>query len=63
MSSISVDLWTSKLINVEDLFSQIEPEKVAYEMRAEFDRISKEIMDEIMDEEAPEVWARVPNRV
>lgn len=63
MSSISVDLWTSKLINIEDLFSQIEPEKVAYEMRPEFDRIAKEIMDEIMEEEAPEVWARVPKRV
>ncbi len=60
MSSISVDLWTSKLINVKELFAKINPKKVAKEMHPEFDRISKEIMDEIMHEQAPEIWSRVP---
>ena len=63
MSSISVDLWTSKLINVKELFAKINPDKVAKEMRPEFDRIAKEIMDEIMEEQAPEVWSRVPESV
>ena len=63
MSSISVDLWTSKLINVEELFAKINPKKVAKEMHPEFDRISKEIMDEIMHEQAPEIWSRVPESV
>ena len=61
MSTISVDLWTSKLVNVKDLFEQIDPKKVAEEMRPEFDRISKEIMDEIMDEQAPESWGKIPD--
>ena len=61
MSSISVDLWTSKLINVKELFAKINPKKVAKEMLPEFDRISKEIMDEIMHEQAPEIWSRVPD--
>ena len=63
MSSISVDLWTSKLINVKELFAKINPKKVAKEMHPEFDRISKEIMDEIMHEQAPEIWSRVPESV
>ena len=63
MSSISVDLWTSKLINVKELFAKINPKKVAKEMDPEFDRISKEIMDEIMHEQAPEIWSRVPESV
>jgi uncharacterized membrane protein YheB (UPF0754 family) len=63
MSSISVDLWTSKLINVKELFAKINPKKVAREMHPEFDRISKEIMDEIMHEQAPEIWSRVPESV
>ena len=63
MSSISVDLWTSKLINVKELFAKINPKKVAKEMLPEFDRISKEIMDEIMHEQAPEIWSRVPESV
>ena len=62
MSSISVDLWTSKLIN-ERTFAKINPDKVAKEMRPEFDRIKKEIMDEIMEEQAPEVWSRVRESV
>ncbi len=63
MSSISVDLWTSKLINVKELFAKINPKKVAKEMLPEFDRISKEIMDEIMHEQAPEIWSRVPESI
>jgi len=63
MSSISVDLWTSKLIKVKELFAKINPKKVAKEMLPEFDRISKEIMDEIMHEQAPEIWSRVPESV
>ena len=63
MSSISVDLWTSKLINVKELFAKINPKKVTKEMLPEFDRISKEIMDEIMHEQAPEIWSRVPESV
>ena len=63
MSSISVDLWTTKLINVKELFSQINPEKVAEEMRPEFNRIAKEIMDEIMLDQAPDAWKRIPNPI
>lgn len=60
MSEMSVDLWTTKLIDVKELFAQIEPQKVADEMRPEFDRLSKEIMDEIMYEQSPEIWKRIP---
>ena len=63
MSTISVDLRTSKLISVKELFSKIDPNKVATQMRPEFNRISKEIMDEIMDEQAPEIWSKVPNKI
>lgn len=63
MSTISVDLWTTKLVSVKDLFEQIDPKKVAKEMRPEFDRISKEIMDEIMEEQAPEAWSKIPDSI
>lgn len=63
MSSISVDLWTTKLVSVKELFEQIDPSTVAEEMRPEFDRISKEIMDEIMDEQAPTAWNNIPDPI
>ena len=45
MSRISVDLWTTKLIDVKEMFSRIKPESIADEMRPEFDRIAKELME------------------
>ena len=41
--------------------TQIDPKAVAKEMRPEFDRISKEIMDEIMAIQAPEAWEKIPD--
>lgn len=60
MSKLSVDLWTSRLVDVKELFAQIDPAQVAQEMRPQFDRIAKEIMDEFMEQQMPEVWGRLP---
>lgn len=60
MAQISVDLWTTKLVDVKELFSQIKPEKVAEEMRPQFDRMAKEIMDEFMEQQMPDAWSRIP---
>lgn len=63
MSKLSVDLWTSRLVDVKELFAQIDPAQVAEEMRPQFDRISKEIMDEFMEQQMNEVWSRLPEGV
>ena len=63
MAKISVNLWTTKLVNVRELFAQLEPTQVAEEMRPQFDRISKEIMDEVMEKQSPDVWRRIPESV
>jgi uncharacterized membrane protein YheB (UPF0754 family) len=63
MAKLSVDLWTSRLVDVKELFAQIDPSQVAEEMRPQFDRIAKEIMDEFMEEQMPEVWSRLPDSV
>lgn len=63
MANLSVDLWTTRLVDVKELFAQIDPAQVAEEMRPQFDRIAKEIMDEFMAEQMPEVWSRLPESV
>ncbi len=63
MAKLSVDLWTTRLVDVKELFAQIDPAQVAEEMRPQFDRISKEIMDEFMADQMPEVWSRLPDSV
>lgn len=60
MASTAVDLWTSKLINVQDIFTRIDPEMVAKEMAPRFDQMAKDILDEIMYKESPALWDRVP---
>jgi uncharacterized membrane protein YheB (UPF0754 family) len=60
MAQISVDLWTTKLVDVKELFAKIKPEKVAEEMRPQFDRMAKEIMDEFMARQFPDTWERLP---
>lgn len=63
MAGKSVDLLTSKLITIEDRFSQLDPERVAEEMEPAFNRMSIQIVDEVMALEAPEIWENVPKRL
>lgn len=60
MARISVDLWTTKLIDIRDMFSKIDPENVAKEMRPQFDRMAREIMDDVMEDQIPGIWNKVP---
>jgi len=60
MAETAVDLWTSKLINIETQFAKIKPEKVAEEMTPAIDYLSKEIIDEVMDAKMPRIWRQIP---
>jgi uncharacterized membrane protein YheB (UPF0754 family) len=60
MAAISVDLMTQKLLNLEELFERIDPKKIAIEMRPSLEKISKNIIEEVMKEQAPLVWERLP---
>ena len=61
MAEKSVDLITSKLINVKSLFSQIEPKRVAKDLQPVLDGIMRNTVNEIMEKEAPLVWFATPN--
>lgn len=63
MAGKAVDLLTTKLITIEDRFAQLSPERVAEELEPAFNRIALQIVDEVMVEEAPEIWETVPARV
>lgn len=63
MAGKAVDLLTTKLITIEDRFAQLSPERVAEELEPAFNRIALQIVDEVMEEEAPEIWASIPQTV
>ncbi len=60
MATISVDLMTSKLVNVTDIFSQVDPKIVSDEMQSGILKLSKEITDEIMLSQAAPIWKNIP---
>lgn len=61
MAAKSVDMMTSKLVKVEEVFARIEPMRVADEMGPPLQRLTHQIIEETMEEDAPLLWASVPN--
>ncbi|MCB0756166.1 MAG: hypothetical protein KDB98_11270 [Flavobacteriales bacterium] len=60
MAEKSVDLMTTKLIDVQELFSKIEPHRVANDLMPVLERISVQMIDEVMRKEAPLMWLTTP---
>ena len=63
MASIAVDLMTSKLISVEEIFSRLEPKRVAEEMEPVLLTLIETITSNIMMEQAPTIWEMLPIRI
>ena len=63
MAGKSVDLMTSKLIHIEDQFARINPKRVAEEMEDELNRLSKKIIDEVMETQASLLWLATPKSI
>ena len=63
MAGKAVDLITKNLVRIEDQFAYIDSHRVVEEMAPELERVSKKIIKEIMNTQAPTVWLRLPNTV
>lgn len=62
MAGMSVDLLTANLIRIEEVFARLEPERVAEEMQDDLQRISKEIINRVMNAQAPKLWKILPEK-
>lgn len=60
IASISVDLLTSKLVDVKEQFGKIDPEIVSKEMQPTVARLSKNIINEAMSSQIPLIWKVLP---
>jgi len=60
IAGISVDLLTSKLVDVKEQFSKIDPEIVSKEMQPTVARLSKNIINEAMTDQIPLIWKVLP---
>lgn len=62
MAEKSVDLITGKLVKVDEQFAKIDPERVADEMRPALVDLSRSIIHDAMEANAPLVWRMMPDR-
>jgi len=63
MAAISVDTITDKLITQEEMFSRIDPDRIAAELEAPMLKMIPEITEAVMSRHMPTVWASTPQAV
>lgn len=60
MARTAITMLTRELINVEEVFSRIDPEQVAVELEPVMYRMLSAIVNEVAHKYAPDVWASLP---
>ena len=63
MAEKAVDLMTSKLIDVQEVFERMEPNKVLQEVGPELQRVNETIIDEVMRSQVNSIWKFVPKPI
>lgn len=63
MAAIAVDTITRHLITVDEIFSRIDPERLARELEAPLTAAVEEIADEVMNAHYPRLWVSLPEAV
>lgn len=63
MASICVDMMTTQLIDVQVLAKRIKPERVSEELHSLLERMTKEIVEDVISENYPRAWESIPKIV
>jgi uncharacterized membrane protein YheB (UPF0754 family) len=63
MAGMAVDLMTTRLIDVREVFSRLDPLRVAGELRGPLEALTPRILETLANEKAPDIWKRLPNTV
>jgi len=61
MASIAVDVITSKLITVEEIFSRLDPKQIASEIETPMLGAVEQITREVLAQHQPGLWEMLPN--
>jgi uncharacterized membrane protein YheB (UPF0754 family) len=60
MASLAVDKGLAKLGSASDFYRELEPDRIAEQLTATVDERLEEIVDDLMAEEDPRLWAELP---
>jgi len=61
MAEISVDMMTAKLINVEEVFARLDPQRVAQEVSDILPDIISDVVNEAGRKHCPKLWEYLPS--
>lgn len=60
MASRTVDLMTTKLVGVQEVIERLDPERVVEAMQDGVATMLRQVIDDVMTREQPELWAALP---
>ena len=63
IASKAVDLITTKLISTQEVFDRIDPHVIAEEIEPVLEKITEQIVEEIIVAQSPTLWEMMPNAV
>jgi uncharacterized membrane protein YheB (UPF0754 family) len=63
MAGKAVDIMTTKLFDIKEIFSRIDPKRVTEEMEASVEKTMRKIVNQVGSEQVPSVWNLVSDTV
>ncbi len=60
MANTTVDLSTTRLVGVEEVFARLDADRVLDAMRPQIDSMLREIIHKVVSDHSPEIWAMMP---
>ena len=63
MATICVRLMTTKLLDIEEVFARIEPNRVSALLSPALERNAEKIVEQVLQERFPTVWESLPERL
>ncbi|MCB1157076.1 MAG: DUF445 family protein [Leptospiraceae bacterium] len=63
MASKSVDIITTRLLKIEEVFDRVEPEGIESELKPILSKMIREVTQDIVNDINPNLWSILPDRV
>jgi uncharacterized membrane protein YheB (UPF0754 family) len=63
MASRTVDLMTTKLVGVQEVIERLDPDRVVAEMQDGVAVMLRQVIDDVMMQEQPELWRALPEAI
>ena len=63
MANMTVDMLTTRLVGVEEIFARLDADRVVEELQPGVSEMLKQIINHVLLEQRPQLWATLPDYV